>query len=259
MKKRMVSLLLALAMVMGLAAPAWAVEETTETDVLCIEGQYVQVDKNLSQEYRDRLIKLMKETNFVPEGIVCDIQYAQGWETNEDDGVAPCMLGPDEFYIEIVSQKLTVAGYDAFKLSAVGVWEDPNFLLNLDDVLALSWSGGFSLYKDSARAFYKNEYGVSKEFTDQAICSDVTPSAGIAYAVPTRVDIPYIYQLWYIQVDAWIRTPNTTGSANAVAQYAHKTFGPSITVNFSSAGPTISFGGSAEISLSEATYCELVY
>ena len=78
---------------------------------------------------------------------------------------------------------------------------------------------------DSLNASYP---GISN-FVD----SKVTPSAGIAYTVPTRVlsNLTYYY-LWYIQIDAYIRTPDTVGTANAVAQYAHKYIGGDVIVNF---------------------------
>lgn len=265
--KKFVSMFLALVMCLTLAAPVYAVEntseETDEVEVLFIDGQYVQVDKNLSQEKRDDLIALMEETYFIPEGIVCDVVKTQGWcgEEHEDE-ISPYTISPDKFWCYIVPTKLEMPGYDAFKLSAIGMWRnsptEPVFVL--DDVMAMCWSGGFSLYNNSARTFYKNSDGVSYELTNQAICCKVTPSAGIAYEVPVRVldNLAYSY-LWYIQVDAYIRTPDTVGTANAVAQYAHKYIGGDVIVKFLSDLPDLSFSGVAIDDLSEPSYCELEY
>ena len=264
--KKFLSMFLALVMCLTLTAPVYALEESNSSDsvdVLYIEGQYVQVDNNLSQEKRDELINLMKETNFIPEGIVCDIGQTHGWYDEEkDDKAASYVISPDKFWCTIVSTKLDMPGYDAFKLSAIGQWKnsptDPIFVF--DDVMAMCWSGNLSLYNNSARTFYKTSDGVSHELTNQAVCSKVTPSAGIAYTVPTRVlsNLTYYY-LWYIQIDAYIRTPDTVGTANAVAQYAHKYIGGDVIVNFLSNLPDLSFSGAAIDNLSEPGYCELVY
>lgn len=213
------------------------------------------VDAAVSQEKRERLAELMREAGFVPEGIVTDIRF----ETLPADGN---VLGGEasgcQFVNGIVCQRLDMPGYDAFKLSAVGIWNEKP-LFRFDDVLALAWSGGFSLYEDEVRTIYRDIWGNPREFEEAAVLWEVAPAEGIAYGVPLFVQTPEAgYNLWYIQADAWIRTTDNSGTAAAMASYAHGRFGGDITAILDGS-PGIRFSGWGIEQPALPVYCEWEY
>lgn len=247
-------------MCLSLAIPTFAKDENNSIDTIYVGEVCVQVDSSLSQAERVRLIELMENTEFIPEGIVCGVEQSYGFENNTESESNSRTLSDDKFYIEIVSQKLSESGYDAFKLSAIALWinspDEPIFVF--DDVLAITWSGDFSLYADSARTFYKDKNGTSVELYNQAERIKVDASKGLAYSVPMRVTGSPTYYYYYMQVDAYIHKKDSSGTANAVAQYAHKSLGLDISIDFDSTSNI--FSGIGVISdTSKAVYCDLIY
>lgn len=207
------------------------VDETEETETLSVGNQYVQVDKALTAAERERLVELITEFGFEPEGIVCGVQ------SQTDDPLlsagAPDILESSEFQTDLILQKLSGSGHKEYKLSAVGAWAygiSSRFGRIKNDVFAINWSDEFTIDTQKgengfrATTFYYNtESKEMVQIEDKAKLFDIALEVGGAYLIPTYVIENNVgHLLWCVQVDAYIYKLSTeSGSAKAIAQYAH--------------------------------------
>lgn len=230
------------------------VDETEEIDTLSVGNQYVQVDKALTAAERERLIELITELGFEPEGVVCGVQS----ETDDPllSAGAPDILESSEFQTDLIIQKLSASGHKEYKLSAVGAWAygiSSHFGRIKNDVFAINWSDEFTINTEKgengfrATTFYYNTG--SKEMVqieDKAKLFDVALEIGGAYLIPTYVVENNVgHLLWCVQLDAYIyKLSAESGSARAIVQYAHAKKENGISsVLFSPRAVSINFSG----------------
>ena len=264
-KSRVISVLLTLVFLVS-AISASSVSAATpdaasgQTKTITISGKKIEVDSTVSAKELSYLTPDIM-SDYDPEGVVVSVSQT----ITPMSGDVPTPTTRSTIQLSTISaSKMTVtavcerivdkgSSYDEFKFSSWATWASKPYI-TMTDKLALSWSGGFSLYSSTCIIWKSGPVSPGSSY---GVRSDVVPSAGVAYDIPLEPigvgDIGYNYKT---KIIAYVYNTNATGTANLVAKYAHATVLPGISVSLSGA-PTISFSGTYDESV--PAYCAWTY
>lgn len=147
--------------------------------------------------------------------------------------------------------------YDNFKFTVIATWSSGNPIMNLTDKIAMAWSDNFTLYSDSCVNYTNlNPSGTY----NGTIRSSVAAEAGISYDIQMKygVNVATEYSKG-CKLTVYVYKNNSSGTANVVGEYAHKTVGiTAINASFSST-PNVSFSGGAVWEEGSPSYSDFAY
>lgn len=247
----------------GFAGAATIDRSVSEIKHISIAGKVLTVSKTVS-DYEISLLPERYVKTADTDGVL--ISVARTLTTISDDTAADISKSIStkstipasklEIFVCVyqISEK---PGKDNFKFHAYAEWNSQP-ILHLTDKLAMAWSDDFTLYYDSCKLY--NDIWPSGAF-GYCTRSSVTPEAGVSYDCPMRIGAggyTPAFDSYAFLLSAKVYKDNSSGSANVVSQYAHKTFGLGIGVSFSPA-PSISFSGAAIYDLSIPDYAAFSY
>jgi hypothetical protein len=228
-----------------------ASQSKSNCKLICIEGIYVNVDKNLS----------VSEISLLTPDVLSDVNLNDGpilsvtqTTTTEDfdnalnsNTVMPMSVIPtSQLKLTVVAQRTnTDPTWDYIKFTAVATWNVLPVVL-LTDSFGIAWSDDFTLYDDVCYVRYRQfDMGQIVYNTIAVARSHCAAEAGVGYqfhmhanfgnSEPWQCDRAVIY--------AWTKKLNSSGSMNVVAEYAHEFLSPlGLTVGMSfSKSPSVSF------------------
>ena len=264
-KSRLISMLLTLVfLVSGISASSVFAAKpdaaSGQTKTITISGKKIKVDSTVSAKELSYLTPDIM-SDYDPEGVI--VSVSQTITPMIDVASTPTTssmlqlssLSANEMTLTAACERIYDKGssYDNFKFTSWATWASMP-MVQLTDKLALSWSGGFSLYSSTCIMWTSGLVAS----TSYATRSDVVPSAGVAYSIPVCASFINGVETYNkkVKLIAYVYNTNATGVANLVTKYAHSTLSTGISVSFP-AGASISFSGN----YSEAVpaYCSWTY
>jgi len=266
MKKFMaitLSIILTIGLVPASSIQARSINYDLQTKEITVAGKTFTVDKNLSEEELS-LISSDYASRSEPEGVLVSIHKTltpiEDNNINQTPESNSLLLTIPSATLEVIVFVYRIyekAGKDNFLFQAYALWHSQP-IMHLMDKLALAWSDDFTLYQDKCKLY--NDMWPNGEY-GYCLRSNVTPEAGISYDCPMQIGAGGYSFSFYSEaflMSAKVYKDNSTGSANVVSQYAHKTIGLGIGVSFSPT-PSISFSGTAIYDLSIPDYAAFDY
>jgi hypothetical protein len=242
-----------------------------QTKTITISGKKVVIDSAVtSQELSLLTPDVMKM--FDPEGVLLSVTAKMSLmaEPRQDQistaGMAlSSTISSSQLYVITAVERITEkgTGYDNFKFTALGNWKTQPMIHDTDK-MAMAWSDNFTLYSSDCVSYRTTtDPNVLSTTRTGVTKSSVIPEAGVSYDLKTYTGPDMTRDktgiLVSFRMTAKVYKNNSTGTANLVAQYAHKTIGlTGITVTLS-ASPSISFGGAVMYDVSEPAYSDWSY
>lgn len=183
-------------------------------------------------------------------GEIVSIQSTESDLNNGDPNmVTPFTMPTTDFELTVVAQRTTLGNdnRDAFIFTAEGNWKETPFF-EFTDVIALSWSDEFTLFSHSAY-IYEGCDPICYDYTRTTL-NTIKPEEGVAYDVDLQTG--HNDEAVFLKATVY-KLPNSTGSANVVAEYGHvELTARDITVNFAAGkggaeiGMSVGFGANLE-------------
>jgi len=264
-KSRLISMLLTLVfLVSGISASSVFAAKpdaaSGQTKTITISGKKIKVDSTVSAKELSYLTPDIM-SDYDPEGVI--VSVSQTITPMIDVASTPTTssmlqlssLSANEMTLTAACERIYDKGssYDNFKYTSWATWASQPFM-DFTDKMAISWSGGFSLYSSTCTMWDNS----ATPHASYASRSDVVPSAGVAYSIPVCASFINGVETYNkkVKLIAYVYNTNATGVANLVTKYAHSTLSTGISVSFP-AGASISFSGN----YSEAVpaYCSWTY
>jgi hypothetical protein len=252
MYKKLISVLVALAMLPALSAAAFAAEgiHGTYFDEALTESDEI-IEYLLNAGYPSDIIALLGDAAklaFFEGGYTYDSS-----EINiEDDSLSNVLSSLSNWTASIICSHISYSGGVARKnLTYTWKWEySPVWALT--DKVAMAWSGSFTAEPSTIHWTYKHRVGYtgSSVYGYQTNTSgygydDYNPGAGVGKGINITAPLGGSYTQFHtgtLSVDI-TKATSANSRESAVGRYYHKQIFPSMSLSFSESGPSISVSG----------------